>query len=305
LFLPTATEPETTAEGPVPLREERLFALACREVEIWLQTLHFYGAACIAAFGWAMCRLIGAGAKPWMPMWFCSALLLYNVDRLRRDPSDQLNTPRREAAARRLRPWSWAITAVSAAVLFILPIRRRDWLTLALTAGGGAVCLNYSVPVRGFRLKDVPLLKTFFAPTLVIAAVFGLPLLHEPWRIGAFTPVLILWAWLPLFCNMILCDLRDVPGDQRCGVISVPSRLGNTRTRQLLWALTGATLALGGVLAFGSTVRAGLWMRLTFGTTGYLAGLIVAVRQKRSERFYEWWVEGVMLVPAAMLVLWG
>lgn len=302
LFLPTATETDSSQPDLISDSGASGLGAARRETEVWLQTLHLYGAAGIAAFGWAMCRLIGASAKPWLPMWFCSALLLYNVDRLRRDPSDGMNTPLREEAARRLRPWSWALTAVSTAVLFLVPIRRRDWLTLSLTLGGSIVCLNYSVPVRGFRLKDVPLLKTFFAPTLVIAAVFGLPVLHSLSLVDIKTPILVLWAWSILFSNMVLCDLRDVPGDQSCGVVSVPSHIGPKWTGRLLWMLIALTGGLGLLLAHLRPMPSYLWLRLTLASAAYLTALVVAVRKPRSERFYEWCVEGVLFVPAIVLL---
>ncbi len=276
-----------------------------RSLEIWVQTLHLYGAAGIAAFGWAMCRLLGWNAEPWLPMWICAALLLYNLDRLRRDPADRLNTPRREEAAQRLRVWSSLVMVISVGVLMLLPVKRRDWLTLFLTVGGAMVCLNYSLPVAGFRLKDVPLLKTFFAPTLVIAAVFGLPLLHGfgKWNVATFLAAL--WGWVLLFCNMLLCDLRDIPGDRACGVVSVPSALGARATRRLLWILAAITAAAGLLIAGTPTDRPMLWASLGIAGAAYVGGLVWAVHRDRSERFYEWWVEGVLFVPAVVVWLAG
>lgn len=274
-------------------------------MEAALQTLHLYGAAGIAAFGWAMCRLIGCASAPWLPLWLAAALLFYNVDRLRRDPADCLNTPRREAAARRLRRWSKLLAAMAAVTLLALPLARRDVVSLVCILSGAAVCLNYSLPVWGFRLKDVPLLKTFFAPTLVIAAVFGLPLLHEPARFGPVVVVMILWAWGLLFGNMILCDLRDVVGDRSCGVLSLPAYLGEARAWRVLWVLVYSTCGLGLLLAILPPKRAWLWFSLAVGNSAFLGGLVLAARRFRSERFYEWWVEGILFVPAAVLALAG
>ncbi len=274
-----------------------------RGMEATVQTLHLYGAAGIVAFGWAMCRLLHCEARPWLPFWFCAALLMYNVDRLRRDPSDGLNIPKRAEAAQRLRPWSWLLVAISALTLVALPIARRDWLTLALSTGGAMVCLNYSLPVRGFRLKDVPLLKTFFAPSLVIAAVFGLPLFHGRAQATGLSLLIALWAWGILFSNMVLCDLRDIPGDRKCGVVSVPSRLGYSRTYVLLYGLAGFTGALGALIALINRRYAMLWFWLAGLNSAYVGGLIVAARKAQSERFYEWWVEGVLFVSAIVLAL--
>src|SRR5690348_2589779 len=108
-----------------------------------LHTLSVYGALGIVAFGWAMGQLFDWPTAPWMPYWFCAALLVYNADRLRRDPADALNIPVRAAAAARLRVLSFVALITSTVVLVVLPVARRDWLTLVLVLGGALVSLNY------------------------------------------------------------------------------------------------------------------------------------------------------------------
>ena len=264
-----------------------------------LHALHLYGAAGITAFGWAMCRLVGWDAGPWMPLWFCSALLIYNADRLRADPADAVNVPARVAAGARLRRVSAAIAAAAGLVLVALPIARADWLTLGLVIGGAFVCLGYSLPLLGWRWKDVPLLKSFMAPTVVAAAIFGLPLLHGAPTDGAVLVPTVLRAWVFLLFNMLLCDLRDIAGDSRAGVRSVPVVLGERRTHGLLWALLAVVegLALTALRA-ASPEHTRVWLLLSIGAPIYLGALIVAVRRPRSEAFYEWWVEGMLFLPA-------
>jgi 4-hydroxybenzoate polyprenyltransferase len=298
-------ETELVAVEPVPelaLRIHRALVLA-GQAEDFLHALHLFGAAGIAAFGWAICQLLGLPAEPWVPLWFCAGVLVYNVDRLRRDPADGFNLPQRARATRRLRRLSFLLTAASAVTLLAVPIWRRDWSTLALILLGVPVVLNYSIPFRGRRLKDVPYLKSFFAPTLVLLAVFGLPLVHTPWAFPLLaTPLVATWAWGILVSNMLLCDVRDIDGDRRTGVISLPSEIGLPRTRRLVWALAAVT---GGVatqlMLFGPTATRGAWLALGLGGTLYIAALGLAVSWPRSERFYERWVEGLLFVPAIIV----
>ena len=249
---------------------------------MFLHTLHIYGAAGIAAFGWAVCRMLGWDATPHVPLWFCAALAIYNADRLRRDPADAVNVPLRAAASARLRRAGLVTFAISAATLVLLPLMRRDWITLALVLPGAVVCLNYSWPLLGFRFKDLPLLKSFFAPSIVTAAVIALPWLRAggavPWRTVA-------WCWCFLEFNMLLCDQRDIAGDRRCGIRSVPVVLGEKWTLLALAALLVAAAAL---------APAPFKMPVAI----YLGALLFAARTPRSERFYEWWVEGMLFVPA-------
>ena len=270
-----------------------------------LHTLHIYGAAAITAFGWAVCALLDWDATPWLPLWFCGALLVYNLDRLRRDPADALNVPQRVAAMQRLHGSSALAAVLSAGVLVGVPILRRDWITLALVIGGALVCVSYSIPVIGFRLKDVPVLKTFIAPTIVTAAILGLPGLHEglPAR-RALLVVVALRAWGFLLFNMILCDLRDVEGDRRVGTLSLPAWLGRRRTRGLLVVLIlvieGLTLA---ALASAPGEDRARWGWMAVAAPVYLSALFIAVRVPRSERFYEWFVEGMLFMPALVVAL--
>ena len=117
-------------ENPTP---PSIFA----EIETALHALHIYGAAGLAAFGWAMGWLLETAARPWVPLWFCGGLLIDNADRLRRDPADAVNVPARTAASARYRTAS------------------RIALTLALVLGGGA--LGYSIPILGFRWSIIDL----------------------------------------------------------------------------------------------------------------------------------------------------
>lgn len=235
-----------------------------------------------------------------MPLWFCGALFIYNADRLRRDPADALNVPRRESAAQRLRPLSAAMAALSAAILVVLPAARRDWITLALVVSGAFVCLNYVVPMFGFRLKNVPVLKTCVPPTVVAAAIFVLPWLHgTPAIAPTHLAAAAAQAWGLLLFNMILCDLRDVEGDRRTGVLSLPGALGFVGTRRLLLLLLLAVETLTVLLAARSpAAQAQAWQLLCLLIPLYLGALLAAVRVKRSERFYEWWVEGMFALPA-------
>ncbi len=235
-----------------------------------------------------------------MPLWFCAGLLVYNSDRVFADPADAINLPHRIESSARLRPASLVLIAIAALVLLIVPVLRRDWLTLALVIGGGFVCLNYSRPLLGFRFKDVPLIKTFFAPTVIAAALIGLPWLHQGAPpSGAGFIVVLLRAWTLLLFNMILCDLRDVAGDRRTGIVTLPVALGERRTSLLLWLLLTAIEALALTALWqapGGHVLA--WQIASFLVGPYLAALIVAVRTPRSEAFYEWAVEGVLFLPA-------
>ena len=269
-----------------------------------LHALSFYVAAGITSFGWALCRFAGWDATPWLPLWFSAALLVYNADRLWADPADAWNLPERTAASARLRGAAAALTACAALVLTVLPIIRGDWITLALTIVGALVSLNYSRPLLGFRFKDAPLLKTFFAPTIITAALISLPWIHEgpPVSRAAFALIAVR-AWTLLLFNMTLCDLRDIAGDRRAGIASLPAVLGEKRTRTLLWLLLATIEALALATLWQSPASlAAPWRIVSLSAPLYLGAILLAIRRPRSERFYEWWVEGILFLPALAIL---
>ena len=293
-------------ENPTP---RSVFA----EIEAGLHALHLYGAGGLAAYGWAMGWLLEADARRWVPLWFCGGLLIYNADRLRRDPADSVNVPVRTAASARYRSASFIALALAAVVLVGLPLARREWLTLALVIGGTGCALGYSLPILGYRWKDVPFVKTLFAPAVVTVAVFGLlllgaiaPLLYgtaypyhqDPFDLFDQGTLLTAWAFCFLLFNMLLCDLRDLAGDRQCGIRSMPVLLGENGTRRLLWALAvvGQILLARLILVFHYSDLPFALLSLVTGL--YQAWLLHATRHPRSERFYEWAVEGLLYLPA-------
>jgi|GEM_PF-881067 len=270
-----------------------------------LQTLSIYGAIGITSFGWALSRLLHFECSRYVPLWFCSALFIYNVDRLKTDPADLINIPSRRHSAEKLRGISRAIAAISAAALVLVPVLERDWLMLLLTTGGAVVCVNYSVPLLGFRFKDVPYLKSFFAPTLVTASFVVPPLLQQPGGSSpAFYTTVAAWTWCVTMFNMVLCDLRDIEGDANTGIRSLPVAIGFRRTIFVLVALLvfGVACSIAALPLCGAGMVA-FWFFASLAMPFYLAGLLVALRRPVTEGFYEWWVEGILLVPALAFLI--
>ena len=151
----------------------------------------------------------------------------------------------------------------------------------------------------------MPLLKTLFAPSIVTAAIFGLPWLHLNPATGFGTLAYsALLAWTFLLFNMILCDLRDIDGDRTLGIRSLPVLLGKTRTRHLLVALLLIVEALIlGALVQATAAHVIAWRLIAVLTPLHLGALIIAVRYPRSERFYEWAVEGMLFLPVVAVGL--
>ncbi|MEZ0258984.1 MAG: hypothetical protein ACAI37_27120, partial [Chthoniobacter sp.] len=64
--------------------------------------------------------------------------------------------------------------------------------------------------------------------------------------------------------------------------------------------------ALGlGKWLFSSDAHRGAWGMMSLFAPLYLGGILLAVRRPRSERFYEWIVEGMLFMPAIAVLIGG
>lgn len=254
-----------------------------------VHALHLYGALGIAAFGWSLGRRAGFASGRLLPLWLAGALVVYNLDRLKRDPADRVNTPERVRSHGMLRRPSWLLTAAGAAVLVLWPLWIGNAGLILLTGLALPLSLSYSFPLLGPRLKDVPVVKTLFAPLVVLTAVLAPPVLLEGLAVNPALWLAAGWSWALLMFNMVLCDLRDIEGDRVAGTRSLPVLLGAEWTQALLWALIA-----GGVLC---AVMRG-WPVLAGATAAVLGPLALAAQRRRSEAFYEWLAEGTLFLPA-------
>jgi len=243
----------------------------------------------IAVFGWSLGRWAGFASGRLLPLWLAGALVVYNLDRLKHDPADWVNTPGRVSAHGMLRGWSWLLAGAGAVVLVGWPLWTGDAGLLVLTAVAVPLSLSYTFPLLGQRMKDVPVVKTLFAPLVVLAAVLGPPVLLQGL---AVSPALMLaagWSWALLMFNMVLCDLRDIDGDRALGTRSLPVLLGRKGTHGLLWALIAAGTGCAAIHG---------WPVLACCTVALLGPLALAAQWRQDEGFYEWLAEGTLFLPA-------
>jgi 4-hydroxybenzoate polyprenyltransferase len=218
----------------------------CKSILISIYLLELVGACGITALGVVACAILRIDWSPSAPLWFAGYLIVYNADRLYLDPADRLNTPLRTSWAARLRGWRFVLVLLAAGVVTIWPLLTgRFWLLFPLALMFGILCF-YSRPIPrvGFRLKDLPYLKSLLAPS-VIAIVL---VLWPAWESGndprGKVWSVFFWVFLILTINALVYDYRDVEGDKSTGTRTIPLLLGQSRTRGLLLVLAAALVLI-------------------------------------------------------------
>jgi 4-hydroxybenzoate polyprenyltransferase len=236
----------------------------------FLISLCIYPALGIAAFGAAIAWLAESAIWPGVGLWFAGGLLVYNLDRGVRDPSDAQNTPHRDPDRHRVT--RLLVMAAAAIALALLSDRRL----LGIVLPGALGCLAYSLPICGVRIKDLPAVKTLFPPlaiTVAYAAIAGI----SDWA-------LLSWTFLVLLFNVLLCDIRDREGDSRHGIRTLAVLLGPA-TRHTFIILLLLIFANSALVAPLLMIPADL----------YLLALLLRSPQA-SHCFYEWAVDGMLFV---------
>jgi 4-hydroxybenzoate polyprenyltransferase len=217
-----------------------------RSILISIYLLEVVGASAITALGCAACRILKSDWSRSAPLWFAGYLIVYNADRLYLDPADRLNTPLRASWSTRLRGCRLVLVSFSAGILGIWPLLiGRPWLLFPLALAFGVLCFySRPVPGAGFRLKDLPFLKSLLAPTVIASVLVLWPPLESGNGLQQKVWLVFFWIFLILTINALVFDYRDIAGDRLAGTKTIPVLLGHRRTRGLLLLLAVALMVM-------------------------------------------------------------
>jgi len=101
--------------------------------------------------------------------------------------------------------------------------------------------LLYSVKIKNFRLKNL-----FVGKNLTVSISWSLEVSLLPYLLKSSSVVffLLIFVFIKGMINTILFDLRDVEGDAKAGVETIPVKLGKYRTLWLLFILNTSLIPL-------------------------------------------------------------
>jgi 4-hydroxybenzoate polyprenyltransferase len=269
-----------------------------QSILVTVYLLELVGATAVTSLGWAACRILQIDWLPSAPLWFAGYLLVYNLDRLYPDPADLVNIPIRSGKAPELRAARIGVAFLSAAVLLVWPLLTgRWWLVLAL-ALAATVLQFYSRPVRGvgFRLKDLPYVKSFLPPGVIAGILVVWPCVENGRSFRSNEYLVLLWCLLLLTINSLVFDYRDIEGDSAAATRTIPVRLGRRNT---IYLLIGLTVALVGVSAWLST-RWFVNPLMPATLAGASAGLVLALVRRPCPMTISVLADLLLVVPAVV-----
>lgn len=221
-----------------------------QSILISIYLLELVGACGVTALGGVACALLRIDWSRSAPLWFAGYLIVYNADRLYLDPADRLNTPLRTRWAAGLRRWRFVLVALAVGIVTVWPaLTGRFWLLFPLAVVFGILCFySRPIPSVGFRLKDLPYLKSLIAPIVIATVLVLWPVWESGNGLRGKVWLVYFWILLILTINALTYDYRDIEGDRLTGTRTIPLLLGQRRTCGLLVALSALLVLMSIVL---------------------------------------------------------
>lgn len=166
---------------------------------------------------------------------FCLAMAVYSFNRVSDLEEDSINAPDKGQFIKKNRDYLLFVSIESLDIAVVLAFFTNP---VAITIILFAFCVSvfYGLGSRRFRLKNILFLKNItVAATMATAAVL-LPLAVHA-NIAFVVLMVAYFIFLKTLIEGVLHDARDIEGDRKAGVGSVPATLGMNKTRNLLLLL--------------------------------------------------------------------
>lgn len=174
---------------------------------------------------------------------FLATFSTYGLNKLTDFKEDLINAPERAKAIKKIE----LTFKISVALSFFLSLVLgffKSILTLPILLFPLLLGILYSVRLSSKipRLKDITGVKNL---TIALSWAVGstlLPLIYLTNKNNVLIILIFYFFFLKSYINSIIFDIRDIEGDKKCGVRTIPVSLGREKTKILLLILNSTLL---------------------------------------------------------------
>lgn len=227
---------------------------------------------------------------------FAATLFVYNLNRFTDRVEDARNNPERAAFFSAYGRY-WLLIGV---VVYVVSIGIGIWLSLPMVEFlllPLVVGFVYSV----FRAKELLLIKN-----LLVGVSWGIIPLGVGAYYGALWRVEIVffagYIASMIFIAAVIFDIKDITGDKKAGVRTIPILIGPARTRQL--ALVSTFLVAGIVLLLVAFSVIPLHYLVVLAVNGYVASYIPFAKESHGPLFYGFIVDGEHIFLGILVLIY-
>jgi 4-hydroxybenzoate polyprenyltransferase len=163
---------------------------------------------------------------------------VYNLNKITDKKEDMINNPQRVDLIRTIENHTGIALSIGAYILaLVIGILTKQILSITILLLPLWVAILYSVPLApGLpRLKDI-----FFAKSLSVALGMSLSIFLLLYIFYPQPNILLIWVsflFIKLFINTVLFDVRDLDGDKKTGIKTIPVTWGIRKTKNFLLLL--------------------------------------------------------------------
>jgi 4-hydroxybenzoate polyprenyltransferase len=166
---------------------------------------------------------------------------IYSLDRLTDSKEDVINMPERGEFIKGHRKIIFATSIASCLLSALIVLSIKPWaLPLMLFPIASNVVYGSRISPHLPRLKDIPVMKNLLVAFTWAIGVTGL----TAWGDADVCEIAFIFYFLlaKSFINTVLYDIRDLEGDRRSGVRTIPVLLGQKWTAVILLVLNSTLL---------------------------------------------------------------
>jgi len=174
---------------------------------------------------------------------FFVTFTVYNLNKLTDKEEDSVNLPERGDYVQGNERLLLLLSIFSYFIALLLGFL-VNFLTMPVLLFPFIVGIFYSMRIHPKlpRLKDIVGVKSSIVATSWAVITTFIPAICSQ-NASTIVPLIFYFFFIKLFVNTILFDVRDIDGDKKSGVKTIPVTIGRSKTKKLLLAIHSSLMA--------------------------------------------------------------
>jgi 4-hydroxybenzoate polyprenyltransferase len=166
----------------------------------------------------------------------------------------------------------------------------------------GVLSIAYFIPIFGKKLREYVLFKSILIAFIWSVLVVVLPITHEGISVNNATITIFLTRFFFILGLTIPFDIRDMDWDHRNGVSTTPLSYGIKKTK---------ILAIASILV-ACFIDLLLFFKNMFSAKALVANVLIytitvfsifLIKNKKHDYYYRLWLDGLLIMQSAVLLL--
>lgn len=293
-----------TRKGQIELKREleRVIVVGRKVISFLVSSSLFVAIALLSVVYFSFLSLDISPNLPLFVASFLVTLSLYNFNKVTDMGEDKFNRPERIKFVKNRSHFIVAFSVIGYSVALLIGILSGKILAIIVLLIPLWVAILYSVRLapRLPRLKDIFVAKNL---AVTIGLVSSTSLLAYIYFQNSY--IILFWVYflfIKLFINTVIFDVRDVSGDKKVGIKTIPAVLGIRKTKNLLILLNSLLIPWIGISLYFNLFVPALPLLIFCIFYGYWYIFHFCNSEKKFSLSYDLLVDGEWMTLCVMFV---